>query len=64
VALQLGPAEYFALSVLAFTTVAALLGASLARGLVQPVLGLALGLVGHRPAHRRRALLLRHPANC
>ncbi len=46
VALRLGPAEYFALSVLAFTTVASLLGASLARGLFSLFLGLALGLVG------------------
>jgi putative tricarboxylic transport membrane protein len=45
-ALQLGPAEYFALSVLAFTTVAALLGGSLARGLFSLFLGLALGLIG------------------
>jgi putative tricarboxylic transport membrane protein len=46
VALRLGPAEYFALSVLAFTTVASLLGASLARGLFSLFLGLTLGLVG------------------
>jgi len=46
VALRLGPAEYFALSILAFTTVASLLGASLARGLFSLFLGLALGLVG------------------
>jgi len=46
VALRLGPAEYFALSVLAFTTVASLLGASLARGLFSLFLGLALGLIG------------------
>ena len=46
VALRFGPAEYFALTMLAFTTVAALLGASLARGLFSLFLGLALGLVG------------------
>ena len=46
VALQLGPAEYFALSVLAFTTVASLLGASLVRGLFSLFLGLTLGLIG------------------
>jgi putative tricarboxylic transport membrane protein len=46
VALRFGPAEYFALSVLAFTTVAALLGGSVMRGLFSLFLGLALGLVG------------------
>jgi putative tricarboxylic transport membrane protein len=45
-ALQLGPAEYFALAVLAFTAVASLLGTSLARGLFSLFLGLALGLIG------------------
>ena len=46
VALEFGPAEYFALALLAFAAVAALLGASLARGLFSLFLGLALGLVG------------------
>ena len=46
VALRFGPAEYFALTVLAFCTVTALLGASLMRGLLSLSLGLALGLVG------------------
>jgi putative tricarboxylic transport membrane protein len=46
VALSFGPPEYFALMVLAFTTVAAVLGRSVLRGLVGLVLGLALGLVG------------------
>jgi putative tricarboxylic transport membrane protein len=46
VALQFGPAEYFALAVLAFCAVTALLGASLTRGLFSLFLGLALGLVG------------------
>jgi putative tricarboxylic transport membrane protein len=46
VALRFGPAEYFALSVLAFTTVSALIGASLVRGLFSLFLGLALGLIG------------------
>ena len=45
-ALRFGPAEYFALSILAFTTVTALLGGSLARGLFSLFLGLALGLIG------------------
>jgi putative tricarboxylic transport membrane protein len=46
VALRFGPAEYFALTVLAFTTVASLLGGSVVRGLFSLFLGLALGLVG------------------
>ena len=46
VALRFGPAEYFGLTVLAFTTVAALLGGSVIRGLFSLFLGLALGLVG------------------
>jgi putative tricarboxylic transport membrane protein len=49
VALGFGPAEYFALTVLAFTTVTVLLGASLVRGLLSLFLGLALGLVGIDP---------------
>jgi putative tricarboxylic transport membrane protein len=49
VALRFGPAEYFALTVLAFTSVAGLLGASLLRGLTSLFLGLALGLVGIDP---------------
>ena len=46
VALQFGPAEYFALALVAFAAVTALLGASLARGLFSLFVGLALGLVG------------------
>jgi len=46
VALRFGPAEYFAITIVAFTTVTALLGGSLARGLFSLFLGLALGLVG------------------
>ncbi len=45
-ALLFGPAEYFALMVLALTTVTAVLGNSLVRGLSSLFLGLALGLVG------------------
>lgn len=45
-ALRFGPAEYFALMVLAFTTVAAVLGDSTVRGLTSLFLGLAMGLVG------------------
>ena len=46
VALSFGPADYFALMVLAFTTVASLLGGSVLRGLTALFLGLGLGLVG------------------
>jgi putative tricarboxylic transport membrane protein len=46
VALRFGPAEYFALTVLAFTTVTVWLGASVWQGLFSLFLGLALGLVG------------------
>jgi putative tricarboxylic transport membrane protein len=41
-----GAAQYFALMVLAFTTVSALLGSSVLRGLASLFFGLALGLVG------------------
>jgi putative tricarboxylic transport membrane protein len=46
VALLFGPAEYFALMVLALTTVTAVLGNSLSRGLASLFFGLAFGLVG------------------
>ncbi len=46
VALRFGPAEYFGLTVVAFTTVSVLLGESMLRGLFSLFLGLALGLVG------------------
>src|SRR5687767_8050028 len=46
VALRFGPAEYFSLTILAFTTVAVPLGAAVLRGLFSLFLGLALGLVG------------------
>ena len=45
-ALLFGPAEYFALMVLALTTVTAVLGDSLVRGMASLFIGLALGLVG------------------
>jgi putative tricarboxylic transport membrane protein len=45
-ALQFGPAEYFALTLVAFAAVAVLLGDSVVRGLFSLFLGLALGLVG------------------
>jgi putative tricarboxylic transport membrane protein len=49
IALRFGPAEYFALTVVAFTAVSSLLGSSVARGLASLFLGLALGLVGIDP---------------
>jgi putative tricarboxylic transport membrane protein len=49
VALRFGSAEYFALTILAFTAVSALLGGSLVRGMVSLFLGLALGLIGIDP---------------
>jgi len=46
VALRFGPPEYFALMVLAFITVSAVLGASVLRGLTSLLIGLAIGLIG------------------
>jgi len=46
VALLFGPAEYFALMVLAFTTVTGLVGRSLPKAMFSLFLGLAIGLVG------------------
>jgi putative tricarboxylic transport membrane protein len=46
VALQFGPAEYFALMVFAFVTVSAVLGASTSRGLASLFVGLLLGVIG------------------
>ncbi|MFO7311963.1 MAG: tripartite tricarboxylate transporter permease, partial [Bacillota bacterium] len=46
VALKFGPADYFALMVLAFTAVTSLLGSSLLRGMTSLFFGMALGLVG------------------
>ncbi|HZH27507.1 MAG TPA: tripartite tricarboxylate transporter permease [Azospirillaceae bacterium] len=45
-ALRFGPADYFALMVLAFVTVSAVLGSSVIRGLVSLFFGLWLGLIG------------------
>ena len=45
-AIMLGPADYFALAVLAFLAVATVLGSSPIRGLAALCLGLFLGLVG------------------
>jgi putative tricarboxylic transport membrane protein len=44
--LKFGPPEYFALMVLAFTTVSSVLGESTLRGMVSLFLGLAIGLIG------------------
>lgn len=45
-ALKFGPAEYFALMVLAFTTTSAVLGSSAVRGLTSLFVGIFLGLIG------------------
>jgi len=45
-ALKFGPADYFALMVVAFTTVSGLLGTSRLRGMISLMLGVAVGLVG------------------
>ncbi|WP_170936929.1 MULTISPECIES: tripartite tricarboxylate transporter permease [Rhodomicrobium] len=46
VAINFGPADYFALMVLAFVTISATFGASPLRGLTSLFVGLALGLIG------------------
>jgi putative tricarboxylic transport membrane protein len=46
IAIQFGPADLFALMVLAFVTVSAVLGQSALRGLTSLFIGLAIGLVG------------------
>jgi putative tricarboxylic transport membrane protein len=45
-AVKLGPEDYFALMVLAFLTVSAVLGTSMLRGVASLCIGLTLGLVG------------------
>jgi putative tricarboxylic transport membrane protein len=45
-AILFGPAEYFALMVLAFMTVTSLIGSSVTRGLTSLMIGLAFGLAG------------------
>ncbi|MCL4766261.1 MAG: tripartite tricarboxylate transporter permease [Hyphomicrobiaceae bacterium] len=45
-ALLFGPADYFALMVVAFAAVSSLLGSSVLRGLVSLFIGIAVGLVG------------------
>jgi putative tricarboxylic transport membrane protein len=49
VALEFGPAEYFAIMVLALLTLGGLTGESVARGLLMAGLGLLLGTVGGDP---------------
>jgi putative tricarboxylic transport membrane protein len=46
IAIEFGPTEYFSLMVLAFTTVTAVLGKSVLKGLAALCLGLFLGLIG------------------
>jgi len=46
IALKFGPSEYFAVMVLAFTTLSAVLGSSAVRGLASLFFGLFLGLMG------------------
>ncbi len=46
IGLKFGPAEYFSVMVLAFTTVSAVLGSSAARGLASLFFGLSIGLIG------------------
>jgi putative tricarboxylic transport membrane protein len=46
IALIFGPAEYFALIILGFTTISSVLGKTPARGMLSLFLGLALGVVG------------------
>jgi putative tricarboxylic transport membrane protein len=46
IALVFGPAEYFALIVLGFTTISSVLGKTPARGMLSLFLGLTLGVVG------------------
>ena len=53
VALRFGPAEYFALTVLAFCAVTSLLGASIAARPVQPFFRAGARPCRDRPAHRR-----------
>jgi putative tricarboxylic transport membrane protein len=45
-AIAFGPAEYFALMILAFTTASAMLGAHIYKGLTSLAFGIALGLIG------------------
>jgi putative tricarboxylic transport membrane protein len=57
-ALKFGPPEYFALMLFALTTVSALTGDSLAKGLISVFLGLAISTIGIDLQTGGRALLL------
>ncbi|HEX6094282.1 MAG TPA: tripartite tricarboxylate transporter permease [Dongiaceae bacterium] len=46
IAIKFSPAAYFSLMLLAFTTISAMLGASLLRGLIALFVGIGIGLVG------------------
>ena len=59
VALEFGPAEYFSLMVLGLVASVALASGSLLKAFTMIVLGLLLGLVGHRHRDRHAALHLR-----
>ncbi|MCH4813853.1 tripartite tricarboxylate transporter permease [Halomonas neptunia] len=48
-ALQFGPAEYFALAILGITAIASIGGGSLIKGLIAGLLGLAVALIGLDP---------------
>ena len=61
-ALSFGPAEYFALMVLAFTTVSAAFGDSTLKGVTSLFLGLTLGLVGIDMQSGQARLTLGMPA--
>ena len=58
-ALRFGPAEYFALMVLALSALSSLSGGSVLKGAVATLLGLAIATVGFDPQQRRSALHLR-----
>jgi putative tricarboxylic transport membrane protein len=61
VALRFGPAEYFALTVLAFVAVTAVLGDSMLNGLASLCFGLVLGLIGIDPLSGEARLTLGFP---
>jgi putative tricarboxylic transport membrane protein len=46
IAITFSPAAYFSLMILAFTTVSAMLGASLLRGLIALFVGIGIGIIG------------------
>lgn len=61
VAVMLGAQDYFALMVVAFLTVSALVGTNPARGLVSMALGLAVGLIGIDFQSGQQRLTFNHP---